>query len=644
MVACSGALTAAPFWATRVSAQDAGAMMLEGIVIEGDSRGAEQSAEKIGTAVTVITGEEMRQRGNTYVSDALRSVPGVSVNRSGPLGALTQVRIRGAEANHTLVVIDGVDMSDPAQGEFDFSTLLTENIERIEVLRGAQSALWGSNATAGVINIITRKAEPGAHVGIKTEGGSFGTKSLSGYASAANTWARGVITASGMESNGFDASPFGNEDDGYENRSISFKGDADVLPNLNVQGFVRKTRTRGEYDDQPFAGPLTGRIVDADFSNEVDQLFASSRATLSTFDGRWKHSVFVNYTDYDTANFDGATITSANVGTREHFGYQTTLQFDTPSFAGAKHTIVGLVEEKTESFQNTGPGLDPSQLAEQERTLRGYVAEYRVELLDSLFLTGAYRFDQNDAFQDAETFRATAAYLLHSTETRVHGSYGKGVTNPTFSEQFGFIPATFIGNPNLIPEESISWDAGVEQSFLNKKLLVDVTYFRANLENEIATDFSVFPFTPINLSGESTRRGVEVTVTARPTPDLDIVATYTHLDSFQTGFAGKAREVRRPEHQASLNATYRFSERARATVSAIYNGDALDSSFVPGIASPALLDGYTLLSVAGEYDLSDQITAFARVENALNENYEEVFGYNSADIAGYVGVRMRFGQ
>ncbi|MCC7250619.1 TonB-dependent receptor [Hyphomicrobium sp.] len=653
--ACTSTIAIASLWAGNASAQSAGVTTLEGIVIEGDSRGTDVDAEKVGTAVTVITGEELQQRGITYVSEALRSVPGVSISRSGPFGGLTQARIRGAEGNHTLVIIDGIEVSDPGQGEFDLSTLVTENIERIEVLRGAQSALWGSNATAGVINIITKKAEPGARVGIKAEGGSFGTKLLSGYASAANTWARGIVSASGLDTDGYSSSPYGDEDDEYDNRTISFKGDADVLPFLNIDGVVRKTRTRAQFDPQDFSdsgppfftpGPNYGLVVDGDRSSAVDQLFAATRATLSTFDGHWKHSVFFNRTDYETEGFADQVRNSGNKGTRDSFGYQTTVQFNTPSIANAKHTIVGLIEEETETFRNTGPFDTPAQRDKKERTLQGHVAEYRLELFDSLFLTGAYRFDKNDAFDDAETYRFTAAYLLAQTGTRFHGSYGKGVTNPTFVEQFGFFPDQFIGNPNLVPEESISWDVGIEQSFFNKALLVDVTYFRAKLKNEIDTIFPAPSFlaTPINLEDESTREGIEITVTARPTDNLDIVATYTHLDAYQTRGALTAREIRRPEHQASLNATYRFSERARTTVSAVYNGEAYDSSFVPSVPSPVLLDGYTLVTVVGEYDLSDQLTAFARVENVLNEDYQEVFGYETAEIAAYAGVRMRFGD
>ena len=631
---------------------------LDDIVIQGDSRGTAVEAEKVGSSVTVITGEEMRQRGITHVADALRSVPGVAINRTGPVGGITQARIRGAEGNHTLVIIDGIEVSDPGQGEFDFSTLLADNIERIEVLRGAQSALWGSNATAGVINIITRNAEPGARVGITAEGGSFGTKKLSGYASAANDWARGIVSASGFDTDGFNSSPFGNEKDGYENRTVSFKGDADVLPFLNIQGTIRNTRTYAETDPQDFINlapwpgfmpsPFYGLVVDGDQTHRVEQLFASTRATLSTFEDHWKHSVFFNYTDYDTEYFANQLPDSGNVGTREHFGYQTTLQFDTPSIANARHTLIGLIEQQTETYRNTGPIFwDPSQIPEQERTLQGHVAEYRLELFDSLFLTGAYRYDTNDAFEDAETYRATAAYLLRPTDTRFHASYGKGVTNPTFSEQFGFIPGTWLGNPNLIPEESISWDAGIEQSFFNKALVVDVTYFRANLEHEISSrrDPATGMETPFNLTDESTRRGVEVTVTARPTDNLDIVATYTHLDSFQKDTAGLwFREVRRPEHQASLNATYRFSDRARTTVSAVYNGDFYDNDFRAGTPPRILMDSYTLVTVAGEYDVSDNLTAFARVENLLDEDYQEVFGYETANIAAYAGIRMRFGD
>ncbi len=251
--------------------------------------------------------------------------------------------------------------------------------------------------------------------------------------------------------------------------------------------------------------------------------------------------------------------------------------------------------------------------------------------------------DKNDKFNDALTFRTTAAYLIPSSATRLHGSIGSGVTNPTFFEQFGFTPATFDGNPNLKPEKSLGWDVGVEQSFFDKMLSIDVTYFRADLTDEILSTFDnvTFRSSVTNLSGKSKRHGVEIVMKAHPAPNIDITANYTYTKSKD---ATGAVEVRRPRHIASFNATQRFMDgKALINLGIAYNGKNEDLEFVAATpATRVILDDYILVNLSGSYQINNNVQWYGRIENALDQKYQEVFSYNSAGAAAYSGFRFKF--
>jgi vitamin B12 transporter len=607
-------------------------------------------AEKLGSATTIITQEQIENSGSIYTSDLLRSLPGVAVNRTGGSGGLTQVRLRGAEGNHVVVVIDGIEVNNSVQGEFDFSNLLAEDIERIEILRGPQSASWGSNALAGVINITTKKASKGFSASAKAQYGSFNSKLFSGRVAAGNDWARLAMTLTNQNTDGFNISDFGTEEDGDNNTTFAAKGDVDLAKNFNISGVLRYMRHHLDTDNQDFAFPATasqGLVIDTNNETRRKELYAKGEATLNLFDDRWIHKAFITGVDTKSRSYSDDVLSSGNNGERLNYGYSSQLTFETPNFANARHTIIGLVERETEKFRNTVPST-LAQDQEFKRTINGYVAEYRLDLFDSLFLTGAYRLDDNDKFDDAETYRLTAAYLIKDTGTRLHFSYGKGITNPTFFEQFGFSPDRFDGNPNLSPEESIGWDFGVEQSLFNKRLILDVTYFESNLENEIVSTFdnTTFRSSVDNLDEKSERKGVEVSFTAKPTDQFDITGAYTYTDSFEIRNGQKLEEVRRPEHTASLDVTYRFlQDRARLSAGVVYNGKSEDLEFISSTPETRVtLDDYTLLRLSGSYDVNDRVRWYGRLENLFDENYEEVFGFNTPGFAAYTGIKINLGE
>ena len=591
-----------------------------------------------GSAHTVIDAEQIKDSGIVYAADILRRVPGVTVSRSGGSGALTQVRIRGAEANHTLVLIDGIEMNTPGNGEFDFSSLLAADIERIEVIRGAQSGIYGSNAHSGVVNIITRsgRGEDGFSSRAFVELGSFHSTYAGGGVSGAAGPFDMAFTVAINDTEGFNVAPTGSEDDGSFNRTVSGKVGADLNEHLRIESVFRIVDRNNEFDNQ-FGAFLT------DAKNETEGRDVAGRfAFLGEFlDGALtnKAQFTTNHTTLQTF-FGNPALFFGSDDRRTGYSWQTDYRFSTDALGGTDHTISGFIEHETQEFSQNGPFAAPLPAIPRQRELTGIAGEYRMEFGETSSLSGAIRHDSNDAFDDATTWRLTGSHLMTQSDTRLHASVGRGVTNPTMIEQFGFFPP-FVGNPSLVPESSVSWDAGVEQAFLDGALVVDVTYFSAVLEDEIVTRFIGGASTPINLFGESTRHGVEVSTTWMPTPDWEFIGSYTYMKSEEpTGIA----EIRRPEHQASFTATRIFADgRARASVNAIYNGEMPDTVFTFPVAGRVILDDFLVVDVSASYQVRDGIEIYGRVENLLDEDYQEIFSFETAGVAAYAGVRIGLG-
>ncbi|HSR72285.1 MAG TPA: TonB-dependent receptor, partial [Kiloniellales bacterium] len=558
-------------------------------------------AEQAGSTVTVITAEEIEQRQAVYVSDVLRDVPGLAVNRAGAVGNTTQVRIRGAEANQTLVLIDGIEVADPTVSEFNFGHLLASDIERIEVIRGPQSALWGADAIGGVINIITKRGRRGLTAEASAEGGSFTTRQGNASLRGGTERLTGALSATWFATNGTNIARRGDEEDEAENKTLFANGGVQVFDNLRLDLSGRYMDTMNQFDPQDFdfpATPTNGLAVDGDEVQETEQLFGRAQTTLDLLDGRWEHRLGAAYSGVEKIFTTDGARTSRNKGDKLKLDYQTSLRFETPEIADAAHTVILLVEQEREDFLNEGadPGAPENQ--KEDRHATGLVGEYRLDLWESLFLSGAIRHDVNSDFADATTWRASAAYVVPRVETRLHGSYSTGVTNPTFFEQFGFFPDSFVGNPDVEPEKSEGWEIGVEQPFWDRRLVLDVTWFETDLEDEIVTTFDpmTFFFSVDNQPGRSRRRGVEVSLAAEPLPGLTLDAAYTYTDASEPN---GLEEIRRPRHIASLNVNRRFLDgRADLGLSVRYTGPQIDSEFSANTPEDRVeLDDFTLVDV-----------------------------------------------
>jgi vitamin B12 transporter len=604
----------------------------------------ETPSEQLGSTVSVITSQQLEDQQTPIVSEALRQVPGLAVNRSGPLGSLTQVRIRGANPKNTLVLIDGIEANDPAfESTFDFANLLTADVERIEILRGPQSALWGSDAIGGVINVITKRGSGPATVMGSGELGSFSTGQLSASVGGGSERYNYFLGGTRLLTAGVSTAPNGSERDGYDNTTWSLKAGAAPLDNLSFNLVGRYTSATVSTDTQDFSfppGPTFGRLIDSNDYTDSRQFYGLAQARLTLLEGAWEHILSSALTDTGNDFFSDGLKTNKTDGRKLKYDYQTNYYFDTPSFASASHALLFLLEREKEEFVQRGSTPDAPQNQNQDKVSTSYAGEYDLSLWNRLFITSALRYDNNDLFADATTYRFTAAYLHPDKQTRWHTSYGTGVRNPSFIQLFGFFPRSFVGNPDLEPEKSKGWDIGVEQPLWNRRLTFDLTYFHNDFADEIIPSFDPVKGLPsvTNSTGSGRGQGIELSLLATLRKNLSLAGAYTYTWSEDSD----AKEaLRTPRNIASLTVNYLFLDnRAQLNLGVDYTGKQQDLDFATFPTSRVTLDGYTLVRLSGAYRVNQRLQLFGRIENLLDADYQEVFGYNHLGRAFYAGLRL----
>ena len=596
------------------------------------------AAKRSANAITVIDREQLSNRAALSVSDLLRDVPGLAVSRSGVQGSQTQIRARGAEANHLLVLIDGVEANDPSQGdELNWGTLSADDIERIEVIRGPQSSMRGSDAIAGVVNIITRSADEPYSAKLFTETGSFSTQrsgfSVGGIKGDLNV-RLGVSTT---DTEGDNVSRTGNEKDGYENTSINFKAGYKVSEELNVSFAARQSDGFNEFDaDSDFDGFVEDRDRVSEFRNNTMRV----QGDYASANGRWQHKLVIAQSSNDNEAFADGILGNVTASTKDQYQYIGSMFWNQ-----ATQRISVLAEREEEDYQQRGPlnwGLNPNQ--DRERNTDSFAIEYRTDITDALTLAASGRYDDNSEFESANTMRVEAVYQI-SDNTRLRSAYGTAVKNPTFSERFGFY-TNFIGNPNLDPEESTSWELGVDMELAPAALILSATLFDSELENEIngfVYDPATFGFTSANKDGVSKRQGIELTASATLTDDLSINSAYTYTDSVESdGAGGYIDEVRRARHTGSLNVAWQATENLHINANTQFNGSQTDLYFppFPTPSQTVTLDTYTLVNVTANYSATERLDIYVRLDNLLDDDYEEVFGFQTLGFGANLGFRF----
>jgi vitamin B12 transporter len=605
----------------------------EGILVNASRTRVAIYSENYTGSATIIEARMLEQRQARDIADVLRDVPGVAV--AGVAGQ-TQIRLRGSEANHVLVLVDGIEVSDPFAGEFDIGTLQAEVGARVEVLRGAQSAIYGSDAIGGVVAYEGASGRSAPGFAARVEGGSQGTvNGALRYGAAGNSW-DAALSAVVVGTDGQPNSRGGTRDIGRDSYTLSGKGSMDVAGAFQLRAVARFIRTEGQFNDQDFdsTSPTFGLVIDSPgtrFTNEA--IYALVGARAETREGRWTHDLSAQIADITRDTFGPFGRSNSSEGDRIKASYVSAFRM------ADEHNLTVAADYEVEGFRNATPGGFAFN-GRREIEQLGFVGEYRYSG-EAFDLSAAIRHDINDRFRDATTLRVGAGYRLTDT-TRLRAAAGSAVKNPGFFELFGFVDGRFIGNDALRPEKSTGWEAGVDQD-LGTSARLSVTYFDSGLEGEIFTTFPPpnFIATPANRTTVSDQRGVEVALSARFAEQWSLDAAYSYLDAEEDG----VEEVRRPKHIASAALTWTApDDAASATLVVRHNGATPDAAFTDPSFVPVLvtLDDYTLVNFNARVTISEAISGFARVENLLGEGYEQVFSFVSPGRSATIGIEARF--
>lgn len=589
------------------------------------------SAAELGASVSVFDLDDLDLRRPIFMGDTLRRAAGLNVNQVGPTGAFTQVRIRGAESNHTLTLIDGIEVADPSlDNDYGINSLLQTGIERVTVLRGGQSSLYGSDALGGVVNFETIDPTGPTALRGEVEAGSFKTTQGGIAFRTHNDFVAVSVSASRFDSEGENSLSIGSEKDGKANTTLHGTLQFNLAPGLTAKFVGRKVSDRTDID-QDFAPTPSG-----DFKGYTDY-----EATYGLIGLRYesenglvisaKSQVMSGATDFVGSAFalDGAR--------QKHEG----LISKNFGASGIDHTVTFAAQREVEKASNS---LGASDKFRQT----SYIAEYRGVTDFGISGSASFRMDDNKQFEDKNSWRVQGAYTPDAFPVRVHASAGTGIKAPTFFEVFGatfltpgFPPFVVPGNADLTPESALSYDFGISADLLvlDAPVFVDATIFRADLQDRIFAAF--FGAQAQNDTGKSRRQGLELTGNAVVADRFAIDAGFTWLDA-QT--VSGDRETYRPVHTGFADVSYaQPGQPLSASVGVVYNGDMRDFSGL-------VVEDYTLVNLSLGYAVSNNTDLTFRVTNLFDTDYSEAFGSDtSVSFQGtsrgiFVGLRASLGD
>ena len=602
------------------SAADAQSENIEEVVVTS-SRIA-TPLHQIGTSVSVVDEARIQEIGAISLIDAVRTLPSVAVSNTGGQGQVSTLRIRGEEGYRTLVLIDGMEVSDPSvtQVQPQLEHVLASGIERVEILRGPQGLNYGADA-GGVVNISTRQSDgEGLQGSVDAMGGRYATRQLAGSIGGGNEQADFYLSGSKLRTDGFNArveDAFKPDDDGYENRTLHARIGVNVSERLRVDAVHRDVEGDTSYDG--CFDPVTFATVhgcDANFQQQASRLSATYSANYG------EHSFAWSNTDTDRVYaVDGISDFQSN-GELERWEYLGSLT----AIEGMR--LVYGVDHKTE--ENNGDARDQT----------GYYLEYLSDFSSSLFFTAGVRHDDNDDFGKHNSYRVSAAWLLPAGADamfKLRGSYGTGFRAPSPYEAaynrgpFAYPPASLI---DLQEETSKGHELAVEYIH-DSGLHLEAVYFDQTVEDAITFDSANFSGYLQDV-GDSSSEGVELSAQMPLGTQLSLNANYTYNDAERPD--GSQRQLR-PRHQANLGLSW-HSRDGRTQVSSFYRA-VRDNADVAGGAT-VKLDDYSVIDVTASYALSEALQVYGRLENLGDEDYQEVFGYNTSGRAGYIGVRLSF--
>jgi vitamin B12 transporter len=589
-------------------------------------------ASEVASSITVITAADIDARQERSLPDALETVPGLFVEQSGGLGGQTSIFMRGANSNQTKVLLDGIDIADPStpNDAADIGKLLTGDIARVEVLRGPQSGLYGSDAIGGVINIITKSGEGPLKLTGEAEGGSFDTFNQRASASGSVDGFHYTVTVDHVHAGATPVTPPSlllpgeqRNDDFYDGVQASTKLGYDVTDNFDI-GFVgHYGASLGKVTNDTF-DPVTFVGFPSPNQTRVATLQYDSRATarLVLWDGRLDQTVGFGFTDAITSDADPDNGYGLSKGQRTKFDYQGNV-----GLIQGETLVLGAETARDSSRPGYSFGF-PSGPATGITTNAGY-AELDSDLGNGIHDDAAIRYDDNSRFGNKVTYHIAPAWLIDATGTKLKASFGTGFKAPALQELFG----GFGANPLLKPETSTGYDAGFEQSLWGN-VSGGATWFHNDIKNLIvngpAPDFIYGNI------GRARTQGVESFIAWKPLDTLSLRADYTYTDAIDA--STKLELARRPRNRLSLTGDWQALPDLTLDATVLVTGPQADIGRESGISEK--IGGYTVLNLAASYRLTDAWSLFGRIENATDTDYQSPDGFLRPGIGAYGGIKV----
>jgi vitamin B12 transporter len=588
---------------------------------------------ELASSVTIISAEQIEREQRRTVPDLLQAQPGLNVVQTGGPGGQTAVFIRGTNANHVKVLLDGIDISDPTSpnGAVDFGHLLTSNLEKVEILRGPQSSLYGANAIGGVIYLTTKKGEGPPKMTATLEGGSFGSFNQSATLSGALERFNYSVNVSHVRASSTPVTPDyvlppgqRRNNDFYDNLTYSGRFGADLTDALSVNVYSRATQSQLLFTNDSFNlatflfEPNTQRT-----DQRADQAYGRAEAVWRAFDGLFTNTFGINHTFSTRTSTDPGIAPQTFNGWRDKYDWRGDIKF-----LPGQTLLLGLEHEDDRVRVPT---------AQASRGNDAGFAELQLQWLQRLFLVGNVRYDHNDVFGGHPTWRIAPAVIVPGTETKLKATYGIGFKSPSLLELYGDDPVNFFAaNRNLQPEESVGWDIGFEQPLFNNRASFGATYYRSDITNLIQFVFGgPSLFTNANI-GKAKIDGYEAFAAATLNQYWKVRVDYTQTNA-QDEITG-LELIRRPHHKVTGTAIWQPFDPWTFTASYVYVSEWIDFDRASSLRVTA--PGYSVVNLAANYRVNANAELFGRIDNLFNNQYQDPYGWLRPGLGVFAGVRL----
>ena len=571
--------------------------------------------EQVGSTVYVVTSKEIEKKQKQTVAEVLETIPGVTVTRSGGIGGqMTSVYLRGGEARFALVLVNGIPVSDPSSPDdsFNFDRLNVDAIERIEVLQGSQSTLYGSRAMGGVINILTKKSTKNT-ITVRAEAGSFGTQKEGATVAGGNQKIQYLLDVSQTDSKGIPiALPPNNQKNGFH--SFSETSTISITPSstTDIELFTKYQRTLAGYDDVSWSAPYFP--FDSNWFVQTRETTLGAKLNQSLLSDLWK--VEVSASANKIARYYPFDYTRFYEGKNEKYSWLNTVALT------KDHVLTLGVENTYEQAEN-------SSFTSHHANITGIFFQDQLNIFKPLYLTIGGRIDDHSEYGSHSTYRTAIAYDIPDFALKLKSSLGTGFKAPSLYQLYS-TSGFFIGNSGLSPERSTTWDAGIEKGFSHYNTKLSITIFHNNYSNLISYDNTN---TYYNISSAKTY-GVESRLSASPVKNLEISLnhTYTMTDD------GSGRELaQRPLHALTCTTSYHATDQLHIGTEVTYTDSRYAYSY-----STEKMGSYYLVNVTSSYDINKKIQIYGRVNNLFDRSFENFPGYNTPGIAAYAGLKVSF--